>query len=83
MSPDGAIYDPRVLQWQGASRSMNPDEEVAYGAAVKGAIRTGEGSLLVDVRSMSLETTGRVMTKLIGVVALPKCLQTLTLGSGR
>ena len=34
MSPDGAIYDPRVLQWQGASRSMNPDEEVAYGAAV-------------------------------------------------
>ena len=63
---------------------MNPDEEVAYGAAVKGAIRTGEGSLLVDVTpwSMSLETTGRVMTKLIGVVTLPKCLQTLTLGSG-
>ena len=34
---------------------MNPDEEVAYGAAVQGAIRTGEGSsqvqdlLLVDV----------------------------------
>ena len=44
---------------------MNPDEEVAYGAAVKGAIRTGEGpsqvqDLLLDVTplSMSLETTG-------------------------
>ena len=55
MSPDGAIYDPRVLQWQGASRSRNPDEEVAYGAAVQGAIRTGKGSsqvqdlLLLDV----------------------------------
>ncbi len=50
---------------------MNPDEEVAYGAAVRGAIRTGEGSsqvqdlLLVDVTplSMSLETTGGVMSK--------------------
>ena len=69
---------------------MNPDEEVAYGAAVQGAIRTGEGSsqvqdlLLVDVTplSMSLETTGGVMTKLIGVVTLPSGLQTLTFGSG-
>ena len=69
---------------------MNPDEEVAYGAAVQGAIRTGEGSsqvqdlLLVDVTplSMSLETTGGVMTKLIGVVTLPSGLQTLTFSSG-
>ena len=53
------------FKWQGASRSMNPDEEVAYGTAVQGATRTGEGSsqvqdlLVLDVTplSMGLETT--------------------------
>ncbi|GAB5359692.1 hypothetical protein AAMO2058_000564700 [Amorphochlora amoebiformis] len=54
-------------------RSINPDEAVAYGAAVQAAILTNvtnedtESMLLIDVTPLSLgiETAGGVMTKLI------------------
>lgn len=53
------------------SKGINPDEAVAYGAAVQGGILSGEvGSedlVLVDVCPLTLgiETTGGVFTKLI------------------
>ncbi|KAK3146315.1 hypothetical protein QOZ80_3BG0264530 [Eleusine coracana subsp. coracana] len=55
------------------TKGINPDEAVAYGAAVQGSIISGEGGaetkdlLLLDVTLLTLgiETAGGVMTKLI------------------
>lgn len=54
-----------------ASRGINPDEAVAFGAAVQGGILGGEEEMnkmvLLDVNplTMGIETVGGVMTKLI------------------
>jgi heat shock protein 1/8 len=55
------------------NRSINPDEAVAYGAAVQAAIISGQGGkftddvVIVDIAplSMGIETAGGVMTTLI------------------
>jgi len=53
------------------SKSINPDEAVAYGAAIQGGVLSGEEGtedlVLIDVCPLTLgiETTGGVFTKLI------------------
>ncbi|KAJ8705361.1 hypothetical protein PYW07_011190 [Mythimna separata] len=66
--------------------SINPDEAVAYGAAVQAAILSGEQDakiqdvLLVDVAPLSLgiETAGGVMTKIIERNSKIPCKQSQT-----
>ena len=68
------------------NKGINPDEAVAYGAAVQGGVLSGDEDssqiLLIDVAPLTLgiETVGGVMTKLIGRnTAIPtKKTQTFT-----
>jgi len=61
------------------NKGVNPDEAVAYGAAVQESILSGEGGeetkdiLLLDVAPLTLgiETVGGVMTKLIPRNTIP------------
>lgn len=68
------------------NKSINPDEAVAYGAAVQAAVLSGDTSeaikdvLLVDVAPLSLgiETAGGVMTNLIDRNARIPCKMSKT-----
>ncbi|URE03622.1 luminal-binding protein [Musa troglodytarum] len=76
----GSTRIPRVQQLlkdsfdgKEPNKGVNPDEAVAYGAAIQGSILSGDtdertgGILLLDVAPLTLgiETAGGVMTKLI------------------
>ncbi|KAJ7059286.1 heat shock cognate 70 [Mycena amicta] len=76
----GSTHIPRIVKLMSnffngkePNKSINPDEAVAYGAAVQAAILSGDMSektqdlLLLDVAplSLSIETAGGVMTALI------------------
>jgi len=68
------------------NKSINPDEAVAYGAAVQAAILTGHKAksvqdlVLIDVTPLSLgiETAGEVMTKIIERNSTIPCKKTQT-----
>ncbi|ORX99766.1 molecular chaperone bip1 [Basidiobolus meristosporus CBS 931.73] len=74
----GSTRIPKVVQLleeyfdgKKASKGINPDEAVAYGAAVQGGVLSGEERFdklaILDVNPLTLgiETTGGVMAKLI------------------
>lgn len=75
------MFEGRLL-----CKSVNPDEAVAYGAAVQGAILSGQRNsktddvLLMDVTPLSLgiETTGRVMSVIIPRNTPIPCVKTQT-----
>jgi heat shock protein 1/8 len=68
------------------NKSINPDEAVAYGAAIQGAILSGEKSekldslVLLDVTPLSLgvETQGRLMTVIVPRNTTIPCKKSLT-----
>jgi L1 cell adhesion molecule like protein len=67
-------------------KANNPDEAVAYGAAVQAAVLHGNGGsiadevLLIDVTPLSLgiETAGQIMTKIIDANSAIPCKKTQT-----
>lgn len=75
-----------MFEGRALCKSLNPDEAVAYGAAVQGAILSGQRNsktddvLLMDVTPLSLgiETTGRVMSVIIPRNTPIPCVKTQT-----
>lgn len=82
------LQEMLVAQFNGKAlcKTLNPDEAVAYGAAVQGAILNGKRNsktdslLLMDVTPLSLgiETTGRIMSVVIPRNTPIPCVKTST-----
>jgi len=69
------------------NKGVNPDEAVAYGAAIQGGILSGKtsGVLLIDVIPLTLgiETVGGVMTKLIPLNSIIPTKKTQTFSTAQ